>query len=100
MTSITPEQIAEWRSYQDKGMISALGEYTPDEFWQLLDAYEARTAIELQSAATAKLLRVLDAANQMNGLVCLGGPAGRYQGELKLAVAAALDDPSIATLKA
>ena len=42
--SITPEQIAEWRKERDKGMVSAVGEYTPDEFWLVLDAYEALVA--------------------------------------------------------
>lgn len=32
--------IAEWREKRDHGMISAIGEYTPEEFWTLLDAYE------------------------------------------------------------
>ena len=32
--------IAEWRSEQGSGSQSALGEYTPPEFWELLDAYE------------------------------------------------------------
>lgn len=37
---ITPEQIAEWRALQGRGMCSAIGEYTPSEFWDLLSAYE------------------------------------------------------------
>lgn len=41
---INAARIAEWRKRQGKGMISALGEYTPSEFWELLDAYEAFVA--------------------------------------------------------
>jgi hypothetical protein len=39
--AISRETIAEWREEQGKGMASAIGEYTPPEFWELLDAYEA-----------------------------------------------------------
>lgn len=42
---ISAEQIADWRMYQGEGWVSALGEYTPDEFWALLDDYE-RIAIQ------------------------------------------------------
>lgn len=38
---IGADQIAEWRALQHAGMTSAVGEYTPAEFWTLLDAYEA-----------------------------------------------------------
>lgn len=38
---ITVERIAEWRKWQGEGMTSAIGEFTPPEFWELLDAYEA-----------------------------------------------------------
>lgn len=41
ISGIDKAQIAEWRKHQGEGMISALGEYTPPEFWELLDAYEA-----------------------------------------------------------
>lgn len=37
---ITKEQIAEWRAEEGNGMRSAVGEYTPDEFWMLLDEIE------------------------------------------------------------
>ena len=37
---LTKKTIDEWRSLKSFGMISALGEYTPDEFWYLLDEYE------------------------------------------------------------
>lgn len=39
--SISSEQITRWRKLRGKGMTSAIGEYTPAEFWELLDAYEA-----------------------------------------------------------
>ena len=32
--------LEKWKTYQGEGMISALGEYTPPEFWELLDEYE------------------------------------------------------------
>jgi hypothetical protein len=35
------ETIAGWRAVQGEGMNSAVGEYTPEEFWSLLDDYEA-----------------------------------------------------------
>lgn len=37
---ITDEQISAWHALQGEGMISSVGEYTPDEFWDLLSAYE------------------------------------------------------------
>jgi hypothetical protein len=40
MATITDEQIAEWRTMRKKGMVSAIGEYTPDEFWAALDEIE------------------------------------------------------------
>lgn len=40
--SITDAEIAEWRALQGEGMTSAVGEYTPEEFWRLLDAFEAQ----------------------------------------------------------
>jgi hypothetical protein len=39
--AISLETIAEWRAERGRGMCSAIGEYTPAEFWTLLDAYEA-----------------------------------------------------------
>lgn len=38
--AITPQEIAEWRQERDNGMTSAVGEYTPAEFWKLLDEVE------------------------------------------------------------
>lgn len=37
MGSITNEEIAAWESERNSGMTSALGEYTPPEFWRVLD---------------------------------------------------------------
>jgi hypothetical protein len=37
---ITEEQICEWKRWKGSGYTSALGEYTPNEFWILLDAYK------------------------------------------------------------
>lgn len=39
--TITKERIAEWRALRNEGITSAVGEYTPSEFWELLDAFEA-----------------------------------------------------------
>jgi len=35
------EKIGHWKSYKGQGMTSALGEYVPSEFWELLDAFES-----------------------------------------------------------
>ena len=35
--NITDEEIAEWEAERGNGMISCVGEYTPDEFWRVLD---------------------------------------------------------------
>lgn len=37
---ITKQQIDEWRVQRGMGMVSAVGEYTPDEFWDALDEIE------------------------------------------------------------
>ncbi len=37
---ITDKQIAEWEAERGNGMESAVGEYTPREFWLLLDEYK------------------------------------------------------------
>lgn len=36
----TKKQRMEWRREQGSGMQSAIGEYTPPEFWELLDAVD------------------------------------------------------------
>ncbi len=41
----------EWRAQRDEAMVSAIGEYTPREFWELLDAYEALLAAPQPQAA-------------------------------------------------
>ena len=35
--AISDEEIAEWERERGNGMTSAVGEYTPDEFWRVLD---------------------------------------------------------------
>ena len=37
---ITEKQIKEWEKWKGSGYLSGLGEYTPEEFWILLDAYK------------------------------------------------------------
>lgn len=49
---IPAEARAAWRKEQGQGMISAVGEYTPAEFWELLDAYEAALAVLEEVGAT------------------------------------------------
>ncbi len=45
MNKLTEELLKQWRrEAENTFMHSALGEYTPDEFLQLLDAYEAQSA--------------------------------------------------------
>ena len=38
--TITREEIAEWDALRGEGMVSAVGEYTPEPFWRLLDAHK------------------------------------------------------------
>ncbi len=44
---IDEKQIAEWRELRNEGMESAIGEYTPAEFWDALDEIE-RLRAELE----------------------------------------------------
>lgn len=44
MNTITDEEIAEWERERGNGRTSAVGEYTPSEFWQLLDEVKSRRA--------------------------------------------------------
>lgn len=37
MSTITDAELAEWDAQRGDGMVSAVGEYTPPEFWLLLD---------------------------------------------------------------
>lgn len=39
------KRIAELRAYRGEGMISAVGEYTPDELWEALDTVEKLRAL-------------------------------------------------------
>jgi hypothetical protein len=48
---------AEWRKQQGEGMTSALGEYTPEEFWQLLDAYEELLADKVGGPITIERIK-------------------------------------------
>lgn len=50
--TITAEERAEWRALQSSGMESAVGEYTPAAFWELLDAYEALLAATERPSAS------------------------------------------------
>ena len=63
---ITEARIAEWRALQGEGMTSAVGESTPDEFWELLDAYEAMTAAKPADgdAVGLRLAAIADALDE------------------------------------
>jgi hypothetical protein len=53
------KRIAELRAYRGSGMISAVGEYTPDELWEALDAVE-----KLRGA-----LRMVGMLRQLGGML-------------------------------
>jgi hypothetical protein len=40
VVDITPEEIDDMRSKRGQGMVSSVGEYTPDELWTALDEIE------------------------------------------------------------
>ncbi len=44
-TKITKDQLAEWRKYRGVGYTSAIGEYTPSEFWDALDEIDRLNAL-------------------------------------------------------
>ena len=55
--AISKEQIEEWRKELGNGMTSAVGEYTPQEFWDALDEIERlRSGYErLQDASDCEM---------------------------------------------
>ena len=66
-TEVSPERIAEWRKLRGKGMISAVGEYTPDDFWLLLDSFEClELALAKANADKAVLVGALQEIGQLN----------------------------------
>jgi hypothetical protein len=56
---ISADQMAEWRALHGEGMVSAVGEYTPEEFWLALDTIDALAAANQQLQAECELLRGL-----------------------------------------
>lgn len=46
----TSQEIAEWRALRSQGMTSAVGEYTPAEFWSALDVIESLRAEAAENA--------------------------------------------------
>ena len=54
---ITDKQITEWRKLRDEGMVSAIGEYTPPEFWDALDEIERLRAVIREDSEKAKRLK-------------------------------------------
>ena len=60
-TEVNHEQIAEWRKVRGHGMVSAVGEYTPSEFWLLLDSFERlERGLAKANADKAGLIKALD----------------------------------------
>lgn len=60
---------AEWRQHEGEGMSSALGEYTPSEFWQLLDEYECLLALAFDAREIGELnyaVRTMIAKTEQN----------------------------------
>lgn len=59
---LSPSVIADLRSKRGEGMVSAVGEYTPDEFWALLDLaeglMEARKAWRDKATAESQIARL------------------------------------------
>lgn len=68
---ITKEQISEWRKLKNDGLTSAIGEYTPSEFWECLDEIE-RLNTKIESLETEKITmcRICAAAD----VTCEGCP--------------------------
>ncbi|MBU0808732.1 MAG: hypothetical protein KKD30_02285 [Gammaproteobacteria bacterium] len=56
---ISADQMAEWRALRGEGMVSAVGEYTPEEFWRALDAIDALAADNKRLQAECQMLRGL-----------------------------------------
>jgi hypothetical protein len=65
---ITPEQIAEWRKLEPEGMVSAVGEYTPEEFWLALDHIEVLQARIAQLEAELAAQGWQDIADSANAV--------------------------------
>lgn len=61
--NFTPEKIAELRKLKGEGMISVVGQYTPDEFWAALDEIESlRDAIVVTMTILQLASKLFDAA--------------------------------------
>jgi hypothetical protein len=84
---ITPEQIAEWRKLEPEGMVSAVGEYTPEEFWLALDH------IEVLQARIAQLEAELAAARE--ALTPSGSTKAAYHGEFAFNLFRGVSDAGI-----
>lgn len=78
----TPEEREEWRRLQGEGMTSAVGEYTPDEFYDLLDDVEE--LLRLQKESDTRFLEHMAEKEKgiqtlfvlLNALLLSNGPLG------------------------
>ena len=74
-----------WRREKGNGMTSAVGEYTPGEFWMLLDAYEAQLeeCAFLQAGAERSMQAHADALRQLTAALAVApAPLANGGGEV------------------
>lgn len=96
LDSIGAAKRAEWRAEQGQGMTSAVGEYTPGEFWELLNAYESLLAKLQPPGATLSAAERSVGAGDLVSIIADGldactdgrGWDGRHQTAADLANAA------------
>lgn len=103
------KRIAELRGYKDRGMVSAVGEYTPDELWEALDALEKErsnyrelllayhdvcvvssqrgAALDAEQERCAKLRQLLQAAEVLFSPLCRDATAMSWCDEARAALA-------------
>jgi len=74
-----------WHREKGNGMTSAVGEYTPGEFWMLLDAYEAQLeeCAFLQAGAERSMQAHADALRQLTAALAVApAPTANGGGEV------------------
>lgn len=75
MIEITDELIAEWEAERGNGMMSSVGEYTPEEFWWLLDEVKRLRADTVRQGATGELVLTQQALMQIVDYVLADEPS-------------------------